>query len=90
MCHRDETGALVRYDGLVEDITNRKWSEQALGERVGQLIATQEIQEHILPRVAPAVPGFDLAGGLIAAEFAAGGLLRFPLHARWLVWHSRR
>ncbi len=46
--------------------------EQSLREREGQLIAAQRIQEHILPRAAPAIPGFDLAGGLIAAEFAAG------------------
>lgn len=30
--HYSETGELVRYDGLVEDITDRKMSEQALRE----------------------------------------------------------
>jgi sigma-B regulation protein RsbU (phosphoserine phosphatase) len=54
------------------DITERKQSERMLREREGQLIAAQRIQEHILPCSAPKVPGFDIAGSLIPAEFAAG------------------
>src|SRR5208283_4693953 len=29
--HRDERGALVSYDGLIQDITGRKHAEEALG-----------------------------------------------------------
>jgi PAS domain S-box-containing protein len=69
---RDEHGKPYRMVGSHLDVTDRKRSQQALREREGQLIAAQRIQEHILPRVSPVVPGFDIAGGLIAAEFAAG------------------
>jgi sigma-B regulation protein RsbU (phosphoserine phosphatase) len=50
----------------------RERAEESLREREGQLIAAQRIQEQILPTVAPDIPGLDVAGGLTAAEFAAG------------------
>jgi sigma-B regulation protein RsbU (phosphoserine phosphatase) len=69
---RDDQGKPYRMVGSQLDITERKLSEQVIREREGQLVAAQRIQEHILPRVSPVVPGFDIAGGLVAAEFAAG------------------
>ena len=35
-------------------------------------MAAQRIQAHILPRSSPLIPGFDIAGSLYPAEFAAG------------------
>ena len=69
--HR-EHGKLVRYDGLIEDITERKRAERALRDRELQLLSAQKIQERLLPQVTPTLPNIDLAGKLCPAEFAAG------------------
>jgi sigma-B regulation protein RsbU (phosphoserine phosphatase) len=37
-----------------------------------ELIAAEEIQQHLLPQSAPVIPGYDIHGALIPAEFAAG------------------
>lgn len=37
-----------------------------------ELIAAEEIQRHLLPQSSPVVPGYDIHGALIPAEFAAG------------------
>jgi sigma-B regulation protein RsbU (phosphoserine phosphatase) len=70
--HCDDNGRLVRYDGVVEDISDRRRAEQALWDKEVQLLAAQKIQEGLLPHAAPELPGFDIAGALVAAEFAAG------------------
>jgi sigma-B regulation protein RsbU (phosphoserine phosphatase) len=54
------------------DITARKRAEQVSLKQVSQLMAAQRIQEHLLPRKAPNIPGLEIAGSLIPAEFAAG------------------
>ena len=69
---RDPQGQVYRMVGSHLDITARKRSEQMLFERDSQLIAAQRIQEYMLPHEAPKIPGFDIAGSLIAAEYAAG------------------
>ena len=63
---------LVRYDGMVEDVTDRRRAEDALRDREMQLLVAQKIQERLLPEAPPVLPGFDIAGGSYPAEFAAG------------------
>jgi signal transduction histidine kinase len=40
--HRDEHGALVSYDGLIQDITERKRAEEALRESEAELLSILE------------------------------------------------
>lgn len=70
--HCDENGQIVRYDGVVEDITERKQAEDELWQKEAQLLAAQKIQERLLPQAALVLPGFDIAGAVYPAEFAAG------------------
>ena len=65
-------GKPYRMVGSQLDITDRKRAEQLMLEREGELIAAQRIQEHLLPRCVPSVPGYDIAGALQPANFAAG------------------
>ena len=72
-----EDGALVRYDGILRDITERRRIEQALHENEVQLLMAQKIQEHLLPKAAPRLPGYDIGGVLYPADFAAGDYYDF-------------
>ncbi len=63
---------LVRYDGLVEDVTDRRRAELALREQEMHMLVAQKIQERLLPEAPPALPGFDIGGGSYPAEFTAG------------------
>ena len=71
MPHHDGN-RLVRYDGLVEDVTDRRRAELALREQEMQLLVAQKMQEQLLPEAPPALPGFDIGGGSYPAEFTAG------------------
>jgi sigma-B regulation protein RsbU (phosphoserine phosphatase) len=65
-----EEGVLVF--SAIRDITERKAAEHALRENAAQLLAVQRIQEHLLPRCPPSIPGLDIAGASYPAEFAGG------------------
>jgi sigma-B regulation protein RsbU (phosphoserine phosphatase) len=70
--HYDQARSLMRYDGVVEDVTERKAVELALLRREAQLLAAQKIQEYLLPSSPPQVPGYDMSGVSHPAEFAGG------------------
>jgi PAS domain S-box-containing protein len=65
-------GQLLEYDGVVEDITERKRAEEMLRHRDSFLLAARRIQQSFLPTESPLVAGFDFAGAVHPAEFVAG------------------
>lgn len=54
------------------DVTDIKRTRKELREHEVRLMAAQEIQEGLLPQSVPDIEGFDIAGGLSPAKFAAG------------------
>ena len=68
----DEEPFLTAVAHVLAGIVRRKQTEESLRGRDAQLIAAQRIQQHLLPRSAPSVLGFDVAGASFPAEFAAG------------------
>jgi sigma-B regulation protein RsbU (phosphoserine phosphatase) len=73
----DAEGQLVHYDGIVEDITQRKRAEMTLRRRRVQLLAAQRIQQRLLPQVPPSLDGYRIAAAVFPAEFVAGDLYDF-------------
>jgi sigma-B regulation protein RsbU (phosphoserine phosphatase) len=67
-----ETDSGLLVYAAIRDMTDRTRMEKALRENLSQLLAAQRIQEHLLPDHPPVLPGFDIAGALYPAEFAAG------------------
>ncbi len=68
----DAAGRLAGWEGVVEDITERKQAEEVTRQREAHLWAAQAIQARLWPKAPPSLPGFDIAGASCAAEFAAG------------------
>jgi sigma-B regulation protein RsbU (phosphoserine phosphatase) len=60
------------FVGFVRDVSERKRTEKALRESQEQFRVAQEIQQHLFPKEAPAIPGLDIAGVSHPAE-AMGG-----------------
>lgn len=60
------------FVGFIRDITERKRTETVLQANEEQFRVAREIQQHLFPRSAPAIPGFDIAGVSQPAE-AMGG-----------------
>jgi PAS domain S-box-containing protein len=69
---RDDQGKPYRMVGSHIDVSERKMAEELLRDQETQLRAAQTIQEHLLPEHSPSIPGFDIAGASVPAEFAAG------------------
>lgn len=67
-----QDGSLVRYDGLIEDVTERKRAEAALRDNEARLLAAQQIQARLLPTGPPDLPGYDVAGISLPADFTGG------------------
>jgi sigma-B regulation protein RsbU (phosphoserine phosphatase) len=67
---RMDEGVLVF--SVIRDVTERRRVEKALRENEAQLTVARKIQEYFLPRAAPALAGFDIAGASYPAEFTAG------------------
>jgi PAS domain S-box-containing protein len=70
-------GYLHTEEGLlifaaVRDVTERDRVAQAMREHELQLLIAQRIQQRLLPGTAPQVAGFDIAGAIYPADFAAG------------------
>ncbi|MDX1953844.1 MAG: SpoIIE family protein phosphatase [Verrucomicrobiota bacterium] len=57
---------------FIRDISDRWRTEQALRETEEQFRVAHDIQQHLFPKVAPVIPGFDLGGASFPAE-ATGG-----------------
>ncbi len=57
---------------FIRDITERLRQEAELRKTREEFAVARDIQQHLFPKSAPAIPGFDIAGVSIPAE-AAGG-----------------
>ena len=73
----DENGKLVSLGGIVADITKRKRAQQELEKKEFELKMAEDIQQRLLPQDPPALGGFDIAGALFPAGFAAGDYYDF-------------
>jgi PAS domain S-box-containing protein len=60
------------FVGFIRDITERKRTEKALQASEEQFRVAREIQQHLFPKSAPEIAGFDIAGVSQPAE-AMGG-----------------
>jgi len=56
----------------VRDTSERKAAQRVIREREAQLLAARQIQEHLLPKAPPELPGFDVAAATVPAEIVAG------------------
>jgi PAS domain S-box-containing protein len=70
----DALGNPERMVGTHVDVSNLKEMERQLIEHQAELLAAEKIQMELLPKQAPNLPGFDLAGKTCAAEFTAGDM----------------
>ena len=67
-----EEAFLASVADVLAGTIRRKQSEKRVSENEMQLLAAQRIQEHLLPKEPPQLPGFDVAGASHPAEFTGG------------------
>lgn len=60
------------FVGFIRDVTERKRAEQVLRQNQEQFRVAREIQQHLFPKAAPELPGFEIAGASHPAD-ATGG-----------------
>lgn len=73
----DVFGHLCRYDGLLENITERKDAELALRRSEADLLAARDVQQRLLPHRSPVLPGYELAGASFPCETVGGDYFDF-------------
>jgi sigma-B regulation protein RsbU (phosphoserine phosphatase) len=69
---RDAEGKPRRMIGIDLDVTELQDAKQALRRQEAEMLAAQEIQQHLLPKAPPDVKGLSVSGFTDPAEFAAG------------------
>jgi PAS domain S-box-containing protein len=69
---REEETFLASVSRVLAGMIKRKEAEEALRQNEMQLFAAKRIQEHLLPKCAPAISGFEIAGASYPAESAGG------------------
>lgn len=77
----EEKNFLLAIADMLAGVIGRKRAEATLRGREAQLLAAQWIQKQFLPKNPPELDGFDIAGSIYPADFAAGDLYDFiPLN----------
>jgi serine phosphatase RsbU (regulator of sigma subunit) len=67
-----EEAFLASVADVLAGTIHRKQSERRVSENEVQLLAAQRIQQHLLPKESPDLPGFDIAGASYPAELTGG------------------
>jgi sigma-B regulation protein RsbU (phosphoserine phosphatase) len=60
------------------DITERKKAEEELRQNQEQFRVAREIQQHLFPKSAPNLPGFEIAGASVPADATGGDYFDYP------------
>jgi sigma-B regulation protein RsbU (phosphoserine phosphatase) len=73
------------FVGFIRDISERKRAERELQENKEQFQVARDIQQRLFPRIAPELPGFEIAGASQPAEATGGDYFDFlpMVSQRW-------